>query len=516
MSSNDTKTLPNDLQSLKQIIIELVNTLDKQNKKYDRLQSMYDALVNQRYGRKGERLEDIDPSLLLPTISAYLKELQEQETPEVEPEVVEEEITYTRKKSSGRKKLPASLERETIIHDIDDSDRACKCCGEELEQIGQDTSEQLEYIPARLFVIEHARLKYACKACQGNVVTADKPRQPIEKGLPAAGLLSHIAISKYADHLPLYRQEAMLKRYKIEISRSTMCDWMASTAELLRPLEKEMTKEVLKSKVINTDDTTVKTQDKQHPKNVKTGRLWIYRGGDDYPYSIYDYTPNRKSDGPKAFLETYKYGYLQADAYAGYDCIFNDPDKDIKEILCWAHARRKFHEARGNAPKLSHSAIAMIKQLYDIEKEAKELPSKQRHVLRQEKSVPILKMFKEWLESITLQEALPQSNIRNAINYTLNGWEALCRYTEDGDFQIDNNSAERLMKPVAIGRKNWMFFGSDKGGRTAATIFTIIQSAKRHNLNLYTYLKDIINRISDHPANKLDELLPDKWKSPQK
>ena len=202
---------------------------------------------------------------------------------------------------------------------------------------------------------------------------------------------------------------------------------------------------------------------------------------------------------------------MQADAYAGYNFLFDDLARKVMELLCWAHARRKFYEARNSSPQLSHTAIAWIKMLYDVEKEIKNLSAQYKQAMRQEKSVAILNDFKAWLDEITPEQALPQSPIRQAINYTLNGWDALCRYTQDGDFNIDNNAAERLMRPIAIGRKNWLFFGSDNGGRTAAILLTLTQSAKRQGLNAFTYLKDIIARISDHPANQLQQLLPNKW-----
>ena len=340
-----------------------------------------------------------------------------------------------------RKKLPEELERDIREYDLDDSGKVCDCCGERLERIGSETSEQLDFIPARVFVVRHVRFKYACKHCEQKVVTADKDRQPIEKGLPAAGLLAHVVISKYLDHQPLYRLEGIFSRHDIDINRSTMCGWAGSCADLLEPLYKRMAQEVLESKVINTDD----------------------------------------------------------------------PARKVIELLCWAHARRYFYDARKTAPQLSHTALAWIKMLYQIEKEIKDLSAEQKKVVRQEKSVVILNDFKNWLDEIPLEQALPQSPIRQAINYALNGWEALCRYTADGEFSIDNNIAENLMRPIALGRKNWLFFGSDNGGRTAAILFTINQSAKRHGLNVFNYLKDIIARISDHPANQLHQLLPDKW-----
>ena len=516
MNSMDAKALPDDINLLKQMVAELLASLQNKDTRIGKLQHYIEQLIRQRYGRTSERLEDIDPELLLPFIQEYVKEQAAQkEEPQIapQPETVKEEITYTRNKPK-RKPPPTDLPREKIEYDLDESEKVCDCCGEQLERIGAETSEQLDYIPATLKVIEHVRYKYACKHCQEKVVTAAKGHQPIEKGIPAAGLLAHVVVSKYLDHLPLYRLEGIFRRHDIDIKRSTMCGWAGSCADLLEPLYKLMTKEVLQSKVINTDDTPVKVQDKNLDKKTRTGRLWIYCGDKTHPYNVYDYTGNRSREGPELFLRDYQQGYLQADAYAGYDFIFADPDRDVIELLCWAHARRKFYDAHKSSPQLSLTAITWIKLLYDVENQIKGLPSEQKKAVRQEKSVPISHDFKNWLDELTPEQALPQSPIRQAINYALNGWEALCRYTEDGDFSIDNNVAERLMRPIAVGRKNWLFFGSDRGGRTAAILSSIAQSAKRHNLNAYAYLRDVIARISDHPANQLHQLLPDKWIAP--
>ena len=516
MNSMDAKALPNDISLCHNLIKELFDSLGKYENRVGHLQHRIEQLIHQLYGRKSERLEDIDPELLLPFIQEYVKEQAEsngEQKSESKKEPAKEEITYTRNKPK-RKPLPADLPREKIEYDLAESQKICDCCGEQLERIGSESSEQLDYVPAILKVIEHVRYKYACKHCEQKVVTATKDHQPIEKGLPAAGLLAHVVVSKYLDHLPLYRLEGIFRRHDIDITRSTMCGWAGSCADLLEPLYKLMVKEILQSKVINTDDTPVRVQDKALDKKTRTGRLWIYCGDKTHPYNVYDYTPNRSREGPELFLRDYRQGYLQADAYAGYDFIFDDRDRNVIELLCWAHARRKFYDARKHSPELSHTAIAWIKLLYDVEKQIKELLPEEKQAVRQEKSVAILHDFKQWVDAITPEQALPQSPIRQAINYTLNGWEALCRYTEDGDFAIDNNVAEQLMRPIAVGRKNWLFFGSDRGGRTAAILSSIAQSAKRHNLNAYTYLRDVIARISDHPANQLHQLLPDKWTAP--
>ena len=362
-------------------------------------------------------------------------------------------------------------------------------------------------MPASLIVIDNVRPKYACKVCQGNVVIAPRLPEPIEKGLPGPGLLAHVIVSKYSDHLPLYRQEGIFRRHGVELSRQTMCDWMATSAELLEPIVKEMHREILKSRVIQTDDTTVPVLDRSLGK-TRTGRLWDYLGDRDHPHVVYDYTPDRSAEGPLRMLEGYE-GYLQADAYSGYDSLY--AGKKIIEVGCSAHARRKFYDARASDPVRSHVAMAMIQRLYRVEKDAKDLDDAVRRALRRERSNPVLKEIEAWL----LQEkdrALPKSPISEAIGYALNHWQALERYTEEGWLSIDNNASERGMKPVALGRKNWLFAGSDAGGKTAATLMSLCMTCKNLAIDSFAYLRDVLERISTHPARRIGELLPDQWK----
>ena len=357
-------------------------------------------------------------------------------------------------------------------------------------------------------MIDNVRPKYACKACQANVVIAQRLPEPIEKGLPGSGLLAHVIVSKYSDHLPLYRQEGIFRRHGVELSRQTMCDWMAISAELLEPIVKEMHREILKSRVIQTDDTTVPVLDRSLGK-TRTGRLWDYLGDRDHPHVVYDYTPDRSAEGPLRMLEGYE-GYLQADAYSAYDSLY--ASKKIIEVGCWAHARRKFYDARTSDPVRSHVAMAMIQRLYRVEKDAKDLDDAVRRALRQERSKPVLKEIETWL----LQEkdrALPKSPISEAIGYALNHWQALERYTDEGWLSIDNNASERGMKPVALGRKNWLFAGSDAGGKTAATLMSLCMTCKNLAIDSFAYLRDVLERISTHPARRIGELLPDQWKT---
>jgi transposase len=500
--------LPDNTSSLKNIIIELLNTLKGKDRLIGQLEHRLDLLLRNRYGSKSEK---INPEELLP----QLRDLFEPSPSEQKVEPVKTEtITYERRASGhGRHEIPAHLPREQKIYDLDESQKTCSCCGEPLQRIGQDKTEQLNYKPASLYVIEHIRYKYACKTCQNTIVTAAKNTyEPIEKGLAGPGLLSQVIVSKYGDHCPLYRMEEIFSRHGVQLARSTQCDWMAQSAELLKPLYALMKKRVLESKVIHTDDTPVKVQDTDR-NPCRQGRLWVYLGDDTKPYNVFDYTASRSREGPDEFLNGFK-GYLQADAFGGYDGIYLT--KPVMEVLCNAHARRKFYEARKIDPLISHTALAYYKRLYQIEKDIKDFPASEKYQHRQEKSVPVLEEFKTWLESITEAQALPKSPIRQAINYCLGNWAALIRYTEDGDLSIDNNAAEQQMKPIAVGRKNWLFFGSDRGGSTAAILFSMTRSAKRHGLNSFAYMEDVLARLPGTPVNRIFEFLPDEWLKHQK
>jgi hypothetical protein len=318
-----------------------------------------------------------------------------------------------------------------------------------------------------------------------------------------------VAISKYCDHTPLYRQQQILARHGIHLSRSTMCGWLKEAVELITPLHQLMCDRIRQSKVIHTDDTPLPVQEKGRGK-TKTGRLWVYLGDPRHPYTVYEYTPTRARDGPANWLANFQ-GYLQADAFSGYEGIYEAGDA-IK-VACWAHARRYFYEARLSDPVRAHHAMGLIRQLYDIEEKAKSLTSDERYALRQQQAVPVLDELEAWLKQ-EQETALPKAPIRQASQYALNHWEALRRYTTDGDLAIDNNVAERAIRPLAIGRKNYLFAGNDGGGRTAAILYSLIASAKRHNLEPFAYLRDVLARIGSTPKNQLDQLLPDQWKQP--
>jgi hypothetical protein len=346
-------------------------------------------------------------------------------------------------------------------------------------------------------------------------------------------MLAHVITSKYCDHQPLNRLSNIFQRHGLDINRSTMCGWMGASAKLLEPLVDLMIERVLCSKAIHTDDTPMPVLDKDR-SSTRQGRLWIYRGDDLHPYTVYDYTPTRKRDGPVDFLGDYQ-GYLCADAYGGYDGIYLGSEGKVIEVLCLAHARRKYFEAQDSDLARSTVAMAYIRRLYQVERKAKDLFKEQQNrpdarllsairlELRQRDSVGVLREFEIWMrrqadgvgedgQPLAEGPVLPKSPLGTAINYCLSNWPAFNRYAGDGDLEIDNNLAEQGLRGPVVGRRNYTFFGSDNGGRTAAVLYSLIASAKRHGLDPFAYLRDVISRISDHPSNKLEELLPDHWK----
>jgi len=404
------------------------------------------------------------------------------------------------------------MERRTEVHDLPPEQQQC-ACGRQLRCIGEERSVQFEDVRAKLIAVEHVRKKYACVWVESTVATAAKPSSPIEKGLAAPSLLTHLIVSKYLDHLPLHRQEGIMARFGIEYPRSTMWEQIRAIGHLVNPLDEAAIEEVLASRILGTDDTPVKGLDRSRTQ-TRTGNVWTYVGDEEHPLVVYDYTPGRTRAGPEAFLAGYT-GDLQADALAVYDELFNPKRSQlIWELGCWAHARRKFVEAQETCPSLAVIAGAHIKGLYDIEKDAarRELRGDVLVAWRKEHSVPVLDAFRTWLTA-PAGALLPKSPIATAMNYTLSNWTALTRYLDDGDLVLDNNRSERALRGLAVGRKNWLFFGSDGGGRIAAIMLTLLKSAQRNGLNPFDYLTDVLTPIADHPRSKVADLLPHRGKA---
>jgi transposase len=509
-SSNDTSLLPTDVAELKRLVqhlqaslAESSQTVRDQQQIIEKLSHELSLLKRHIFGRRRERFVDDPNQQLLFEVESEPSEGAAAEQEESTPR------SDRRRRGHGRRPLPQFLPRQRVEHTLSSEQLACPCCGETRHKMDEETSEQLEYTPASLYVVEHVRFTYACRKCQEHVVTAPKPPQPIEKGLAGPGLLAHVIDAKYAQHKPLYRQEDDLARLGALVRRSTLWAWMRGAAECVLPLYKLLVRRVLASDVLGTDDTPVKVLDPELDR-TRTGRFWTYVGDDRHKYTAYDYTPHRKRDGPQAFLKGFQ-GVLQADAFGGYDGIFWESQGTILEAGCNAHARRKFYDARETSPQLAHEALGFFQRLYAVEDEAASLSADGRLALRQAKSAPIAEQFAEWLRE-KLVVVRPKSPMAGAIKYCLRHWEALTRFLGNGSIPIDNNRCERTLKEQALGRKNWLFLGSDTGGRTAAVLYSLVASAKRHHLDPQAYLTDVLTSLPGmtNPL-KLRHLLPDRW-----
>lgn len=506
----DPQTLPEDPATLKKIVVDLTAQMDKQRGQLEKVERLLAQLIQARNGRRSEQLSQEQLALFA----------NEAEQPAAEPEndggkddppPTSGTDGTSKPCGGGRKPLPAHLKRKRIEHDLPETDKHCTCCGEERRLIGEQTSERYDYIPAQMMVIEDVCKTYACSC---TVKTATKPAQPIEKSTAGASVLAQVVVSKMADHLPLHRQAKMFRRFGVEISDQTLCGWMAQTAALLEPLYERMKRFVLASKVVGTDDTPVKVLDRQLPQ-ARKGRIWPYRGDRDHPAVVYDYTPTRERAGPEKFLRNYR-GYLQADAYAAYDAFFTDPKREMVEVGCWAHARRHFYEAQDSDPSRMQTVLVLIGELYGVEKLGRErgLRGEELRLLREHGARPALTRLHEYLRRIE-GDLLPKSEAGQAVGYALNNWVALTRYCDDGDLEIDNNATERSIRGFAVGRANWTFFGSDRGGRTAAVLRSFVSSCELVKVDPFVWFRDVLERIADYPVNQLEELLPHRWAAAQ-
>ncbi len=446
------------------------------------------------FGHKAERLNiDAHTGLLFEV------------APPAAPEPRTRTVTVAPRPKPVREKLPAHLPREVTLIDLPVEQKPCPCCGGARHVIGEAVSEKLDYVPATLKVIETRRPKYACRPCQGEIAVAPLPASPIEQGMAAPGLLAHVLVSKFADHLPLNRQEAMLRRAGIELPRSTLCDWVLGSAQCLKPLYEHLIRQIRQADILHSDDTIVPLQ--EAGAAVKA-RAWGWVAP-TRRLIAYEFTTSRAGIHPQSFVAGWR-GYLVADAYAGYDRLFANPA--LKEVGCWAHARRKFFEVAKTqkTPGLAHEAVARIGQFYHLDNAWKDLDPDARRRRRQEEIGPLLDAFRDWMAA-HLPGLLPKSPLAQAMGYAANHWQALTRFLEDGRLPLDNNAAERALRPIAVGRKNWLFAGSVRGGVAAAIVLSFIESAKLHGLNPYEYLRDVLTRLPSAKAADLDDLLPDAW-----
>lgn len=496
------------------MVLDLIAQLDRESTERSKLEAMLRELLDAKRNRKSEQLSEEQLALFAAAWKARNPEAEQTEAPRCKDD---DDAAKTggggqqegQKKSTGRQPLARHLKRERIVHDLAEQDKHCNCCGRDLRRIGEDTSERYEYIPASMVVVEDVCLKYACEC---TIRVAGKPPQPIEKSIAGASLLAQVIVAKHADHLPLHRQERIFERHGVEISRKTMGGWMGQSGDLLKPLYDAAKGFLFESKVIGTDDTGVKVLD---PKldYARTGRIWPYCGDRNHPVIVYDYTTTREGAGPANFLKGYV-GYLQADAYGGYDALFKDPSRGLVEVCCWSHARRHILNALELDKDRLGPVLWMISQLYKVEGKARGLSAAERQAMRHLESRPVLDKLHTYLLEIEL-ELLPKSEPAKAVRYVLKNWVGLNRYCGDGDLEIDNNATERSIRGVAVGRSNWTFFGSDGGGKTAAILRTFVATCERVGAEPFAWFRDVLSRIASHPVTRLAELLPHNWLAAQ-
>ncbi len=516
--------LPDDIETLRRLVAAqaeleaaraglLATALE-----IEKLKVQIARLRKQRFGRSSEKLdrEIAQLELVLEDLEAETSKPDAalpRADGELDPAPTGSPAARTKRR---RAELPEHLPRREVRHG---GACACAACGGELRQVGEDVTEILDYVPGRFEVIRHVRPAFSCRRCE-TMTQAPMPSLPIERGRPGAGLLAHVLVGKYADHLPLYRQAEIYAREGVELDRATLAFWVGKAAWLVAPLVEAVGRHVIAAEKLHADDTPVPVLAPGLGR-TRTGRLWVYlrderpHGGADPPAVLYRYTPDRKGEHPRAHLAAFR-GFLQADGYAGFASLYearNGKPPAAAEVACWAHARRKFfdiHQATG-AP-LAGEALARIGRLFAIEREIDGKPPDERRRIRQARARPILDELAAFLDT-ALARISGKSELAGAIRYARSRWQALGRYVDDGRLEISNNAAERAIRPLALGRKNYLFAGSDAGGERAAAFYTLIQTAKLNGLDPEAYLRHLLACIAEHPINRIDELLP--WKLAQ-
>jgi transposase len=488
-----------DLPTARALIASLHDQLTTSQREIAALRHELDILCQRLFGKKSER---VDPRQL----KLALEQLANERGPVTEPVEMDSGETpvrgHTRRRPTGRRPLPAHLPRRRVEIDIADGEKQC-ACGHTRTRIGEDVSEKLEYEPASFVVIETVRPKYACPQCHEGIVEAPAPPQAVEKSLASEGLLAHVVVSKYVDHLPLHRLEGIFAREGLNLPRSTLCGWVADVATALTPIGDQLRREIVAADYLQTDDTSITVLDERG--GSFKGRIWTYLD----PLTtqvVFDATRTHERDGPAAWLADFR-GKLQADAYSGYDGLYQSGR--VIEIGCWAHARRPFVEAFMTDTSAA-LMIALIQQLYQVEHQAADLDPEDRRALRQEQSVPLLAKIDAERQALG-QIVLPKSPVGEAVRYLTNQWTALQRFVDDGRVAIDNNRAENQLRLVAVGRKNWLFAGSFEGARRAALLYSLVQSCKLIDLPPFAYLKDVLRRLPTHPHRLIHQLTPRGW-----
>src|SRR5215469_11026977 len=497
--TNPDLPLPDDVPALQQLVRELLAEVRRLRQENEQLRHRLDQALRLHFGQRSERSR--------PRRARVPRDQAERGGAAPRP-------------GHGRQSLPEHLPRERVVYDLAEADKLCPCCGKPRVCIGEQVSEQLDYRPASYFVVQHARKTYVCRSCGGpseRRFTTAGPAVvgPIPKGLPGPGLLAHLLTCKYADHLPLNRQVGIVARSGVRLSRSTLCDWMASAATLLGPLVALMRARLLLSQAIHSDDTSVPFLERGRDK-AREGHLWVYIGDRDHPYVLFDFTPHYKRDGPEQFLKGYA-GYLQADALAQYEGLF--ATGKVIHAACNAHARRRFVEAQASAPDEAEEALKYIRKLYKVERELADRFAADddagRQQYRSAQTAETREQFRLWLVGQQAR-ALPRSPLGEAVGYALSNWAALMRYTEKGYLGIDNNLSERALRQVVVGRANWMFCGSAEGGRTSAALYSVVGTCKHLGIDPFAYLREALPALFGLGEGELTPWLPDVWQVRQR
>lgn len=519
--------LPDDPDTLREMIVSLqteVARLSASARAYEALvQSLkirIARLQKQKFGASSEKIDREIEQLELLLEDVKIAIAAADPSPDIrEHDVSDDAVSPPRQR--GKPKVSDTTLRERIVLDPGE---ACPACGGPLRLVGEDVTEILDFIAAKLKVVETARLKKSCRHCE-TLVQPEAPSRPVPRGMAGTGLLAHILVSKFDDHIPLYRQNEIFARQGVDIPRSTLIDWCGQAVAVMRPLTDLIRQDVVKADLLHADDTPIQVLDPRlrqagKPRGVKEGRIWSYLrdprpwGGSDPPAVAYWFSPDRKGINPQTHLAQFR-GILQADAYAGFRDLYK-PDATgtvhVREAACWAHLRRAFHDVwKGSDSTIAREALEQIGELYDIERQITGHPAPYRLVVRQEQSRPRVTAFHAWCET-QLARIPGKGELAKAIRYALNRWKAFTLFLEDGRVAIDNNPAERAIRPVCVGRKNYLFAGSDTGGDNIADAMTLIESAKLSRLNPHDYLADVLARINEHKINRLHELLPWNWK----
>ena len=498
--------LSKENEELKRHVESLSCEKNEQAQQIGLLQEQLNDLLRRLYGRKSERFEDPNQTSLLD-----LLKLTEQVNSREEEAPKNERISYTRKRPErhGPRPLPEHLPRVVERIDPPEAERVCACCSKEMERVDEVVTEDLDIVPTQFRVKQYVQGKYRCSGCMNRDIVKPLPPRPIQSGRPSPNLLAYIVISKYLDHLPLHRQEQIFKRQGVHLARSTMDEWFGALSRLLLPIVEAMKRNLVRGHYLQIDETPIEALDRELRGKTKRCYLWSY--GKPAGEIVYDVTTSRSGRHPHVFLTGFS-GFIQTDGYVGYNEVF--AQRSVEHIACMAHIRRKFFEAKHAAPERVEEILGLIRALYDVEEEARELKlsHENRLELRQTKSTPTIETLKERIDALA-PIPTPKSKLGKAIQYAIGQWGAMLRYLEVAEAEIDNNACERSIRPVVLGRKNFLFLGNAKaGGERASVFYSLTQSAKKLGLNPFEYLADVIDRVTTTPKEHLGELTPSAWR----